>query len=107
MRLILLLTIFSLSGCGLARPKVDLCIINAPNLTRGCHNMATDYDDAGNLLPGHPQVEKSNKTVADLNKALVLDGPDGPVQALADFKAWLNKLRNRYKNCTASETAPQ
>lgn len=101
MRVTAPLVAFSLlAGCaGIPRPNTDLCIVNAPNKNRKCHNMATDYDDKGNLIPGKPAIYRANERIEDLNKFLCVDSPTGTVDGQTELKAYLAKLRNRLANC--------
>ena len=99
---ILLSGVFSLSGCaGIPAPNTDLCIVNGPNVDRKCYNMATDYNSDGTLKATAVPVYRSNKTVMDLSKALVVDSPTGFEDGLAHLKTWLKELRNHYANCQA------
>lgn len=91
MRVIVLLTVFSLFGCAsFKRPDTDLCIVNAQNQNRKCYNMATDYDNEGNLLPTAKAHYKDNKEISDLDKALVVDSEQG----IANLKKYLKDLRD-------------
>lgn len=91
--LTLLLIAGSLSACGIPRPNADLCIVNAPNLNRKCYNLKRDYRDDGTLKPGAVPTYRPNATIEDLNKALVLDSPDGFEDGIARMKAYVKKLR--------------
>lgn len=94
--LISLLTVFS--GCAIKRPDIDLCIINAPAKYRRCYNYLRDYDDNGQLLATAKPTIRMNPTVDYLNKYFTIDSDQGPVEALARFKAYLQTLREEYKN---------
>lgn len=84
---------FSLVACAVQRPNTDLCTVNAPAGHRKCYNMADDYTDKGRLKPGATPVYRSNKTIADLNKFLVVDSPTGTIDGQENLKVYLNELR--------------
>lgn len=94
---------FNLAACGaIPKPNTDLCIVNAPDGTthkRKCYNMATDYDDNGVLLATAKPVYRENARVEDLNKFLVIDSPTGTVDGQSALSAWVQKLRQHFKDC--------
>lgn len=98
----LLLILLSIAGNGCSPlPDVDVCIVNAPNQNRKCYNLKNDYNSDGTLRADAKPVYRSNVTVLDLNKALVIDSPHdeshpNPVHfedGIARLKAWIKKLR--------------
>lgn len=100
-RLLILLSIIS-SGCGVKRPNIEACIVNSELAQRKCYNIHDDYDDDGNLLATAKPKFHPNVTVADLNKAFVIDSPydaDNPNEhhfedGLAQLKAWIRELKD-------------
>lgn len=93
------LTVFSfilLGACAIPRPRTELCIVNAPAAHSKCYWMDTDYDQNGNLLPGAVAHLLPARTVSDLNKAMMIPfAPSG--QGIANFKAYVNKLKEEYE----------
>lgn len=88
MRLITLLMISNFLACAIPRPDTELCVVNAPGLTRKCFNLRDDYDDNGKLKPDASPLYLDTVTVQDLNKNVCTD-PDG----LANLKAYIKELR--------------
>lgn len=91
--------VFSLTSCAVARPDIDLCIVNAPNGVRKCYNYQRDYNDDGSLKSSAKAFYRKNATVSDLNKAFVVDSPSGFEDGLASLKAYIRELRDHYQNC--------
>jgi hypothetical protein len=90
------------SGC-VSRPNTDLCVINAAALNRGCYNMHEDFNADGSLKSGAVMKIRPNATIQDLDKAVIVDGPDaqnGFEEGWARLKAYLKKLEieNSSKN---------
>lgn len=110
MKLTWLLTLLLITGnsCAVARPDADLCIVNALDRNRKCYNLKRDYQDDGTLKGEALPVYRSNDTLEDLNKALVLDSPHesgGQMHfedGIARMKAWVKKLRLS-SSCNKSE----
>jgi predicted small lipoprotein YifL len=90
-RLIALLAVFSLSGCGtLERPDSNVGVVNAPLRHLKYYNLKTDYDSNGILLPGAVAKFKTLQTLDDLNKYICMDP-----NSFANLKAFLNELKQR------------
>lgn len=102
LRSIKLLTLVSIiSSCAVARPNTDVCIVNAPNNNRKCYNLKSDYNDDGSRKATAVPVYRDNKSIDDLNKAMVVDSPTGYEDGLAALKTYINQLRAHYKDCQA------
>ncbi len=86
-------SLYAASCAGIPRPDSNLCLNNVPLLHQVCHNLNTDYDDNGELLPNHPgkviQYKDEAAMLAALNKTMGTDP-----QGLANIKAWTRKLRD-------------
>jgi hypothetical protein len=107
-QLTLLSIIFSLTACaGITKPDTDVCIVNAPNKNRKCYNMATDYDDNGQRLATAKPVYRPNAQISDLNKFLCIDSPTGTVDGQAALSAWIQKIRQHFKDCQNPSSAQQ
>lgn len=94
-----LLMVFSLL-CACAHippPDADACIVNAPAKNRKCYNFSRDYDENGQLKPDAKPIYRSNANIADLNKAFLIDHPNGFPTGLANLKAYIKTLREEYE----------
>ncbi len=86
---------FSLVGCAsIPRPDTYLGVVNAPAGHVKGYNLRSDYDADGNLKPGAKAEFRPAKSVYDVNKYICTD-PDG----FAELKAYIQKIRDAYKDC--------
>jgi hypothetical protein len=86
------------TGCaGVPKPKAYVCVVNAPAQNRKCYNLETDYDENGNRKPEAKAIYRSNVTIDDLNKAMVIDSATGFEDGLAELKAYIKLLREAYE----------
>lgn len=81
-------------GCGVPRPKGDICIVDARREVLRCYDMEKDYNDDGTLKPGAVQHTKPAINIDSVNKFTVFD-PD----AWAEVKIYIGKVKERYKEC--------
>lgn len=99
MRFVSFSLILALSGCaGVARPDIDIVIVNAPGKRAKGYNMKDDYDNDGVLKPGAVPKYYPAEKIEDLNKWYCINSKDGPVQAGARMSAYLKKVREEIKN---------
>lgn len=99
--LISLLAVFSLSSCGVSRPDIYLCGVNAQKKYLRCFNFRDDYNDDGSLKAGAKPTLRPVPDLAALDKAFVIDSKTGYEDALAGLKTYVKQLRDHYANCQA------
>ena len=94
MRLMILSLVFS--GCAaIERPSAHVCVVNAYAEHIKCYNLATDYDENGQLKKSANAKFGPAKTVMDLNKGVWMSNSDW-----AKVKVWISELRTAYEeNC--------
>lgn len=81
------------SGCAaIERPNAHLCVVNAYAEHIKCYNVATDYDDNGELKKSANAKFGPAKTVMDLNKGVWMSNSDW-----AKVKIWIHELRAAYE----------
>lgn len=95
-----LICLASLEGCaGIPRPVGLICVAHSANppsilvAYNHCFNLATDYDDNGYLLPNAKPID----IPLVMDRHVNMDAP-----SFANFSAFIQKLRERYKNCKAN-----
>lgn len=80
------------TGCAIARPNTDMCVVNAKAQHEKCYNLNRDYDNNGKLNPSAKPLFKPAVTVLDLDKNVCTD-PDG----WSNVKAYIRELRSAAK----------
>ena len=84
---------FLLASCAkIARPDIDLCLVNAPGKKLTCYNFKNDFNDSGQIKPGVQPHFKPAPDLEALNKH-VIQSPDDFVK----MKAYVKKLREEYE----------
>jgi len=91
------LAIYSLAACSIARPRGLICIAHLESATipvayNHCYDMEKDFDDKGNMIPGHNGVD----IPLSLDKHVNMDQ-----ESFASLSAYWQKLVKRYENCQA------
>jgi uncharacterized protein YigE (DUF2233 family) len=93
MRLMILLSIFSLVGCAnVQRPDADVCGVNAKTSKLRCYNIKNNYTNDGTLKDGATPTVKPIANLMSLNGGIYFSPAD-----FEKLKVWLQDMRDYAK----------
>lgn len=90
-----LFLVCSLTACSqVPRPQGFVCVANVPSSYNLCFDMDKDFDDQGNVLPGHEGV----RLALDVDRHINFDA-----DSYASLKAYMQKLKQRLQSCAGGK----